>query len=175
VTNSWNQVQQQVNSVVAGINNLLNGDTVRVPYGFAGTMAFDDTANTQLFTVGFGESINYSVFQDNDDEYVGVGDQYGSSSTSLQLVANLGFDDLDAQLSYDQSLVVRARQTWQDAGFDIPSVQLGPVSSFIVSKGLGLLAVGASSAWTLSSHTAVPGSADPPFGAGLGAASVFTG
>jgi hypothetical protein len=175
VTNTWNQVQQQVNSVVAGINNLLNGDTVRVPYGFAGTMAFDATADSQLFTVGFGESINYTTFQDNEDEYVGIGDQYGSSSTSLQLVANLGFDDQDAQLTYDQGLVNTARQTWQDAGFDIPSVQLGPVSSFIVSKGLGLLAVGASSAWTLSSHTAVPGSADPPFAAGLGAASAFTG
>lgn len=175
VTNTWNQAEQLVNSVASGINNLINGDTVRIPYGFAGTMAFDDAADTNLATVGFGESIKYSVFQDNDDEYVASGDHYGSASPKLGLLSGIGFTDLNDQLSYDQSLVTRANQIWQDAGFTIPDTQLGPVSSFIVSKGVGMLSVGASSAWTTFSHTTVPGSADGAFGAGLGPGSLIPG
>lgn len=169
VTNTWNQVNQIVNSALSGVNNFQNGSNIRIPYGFAGTMAFDDSSDALLYTVGYGLSIKYSVFSDNDDEYVGVGDHYGSSQVRLGLGGTLISD----VISYNQKLVDKANQVWQAKGFSIPPFQLGPVSQFIVGKGLGLLAVGASSAWTAFSHTTVPGSANGSFGAGLGPGTVL--
>ncbi len=162
VTNTWNQAADLVNSTFTGIGIQLSGN-VRVPIGFAGTMAFDDKADVNLYTVNFGESIKYSVFSDNDDEYVGVGDHYGSSTVPM----DFGFIDPADRLTYNQGLVDQATKIWAKAGFVVPPALLGPVSAFIVSKGTGLLSVGAPDAWSAFSHTTVPGSADGPFGAGL--------
>lgn len=169
VSDAWSKADQVINNVLSGVNDAMNGLNVRVPYGYAGTMAFDDAADVNLPSVSFGESISYTTFSDNNDEYVGLGDQYGSADPNLfSAIPGLGFDNTDDEMEYNQGLVQQAQTIWEDAGYPIPDLQLGPVSQFIVKKSLGLLAVGASSAWTSFSHTAIPGSAGGSFAAGLG-------
>lgn len=170
VSDAWQKASDIVQNVLAGVSNILSGTTVRIPYGFAGTMAFDDSADSKLGTVGFGTPIKYSTFSDNADEYVGVGDHYGSSDVSLALVANLGFSSLQDQLNYNQEMVDKAATIWEDNGFIIPPDQLGTVSNFLVGQNVGLVALGASSSWYSTSPTEAVGSANPPFGAGLSVA-----
>lgn len=170
VSNTWNSADQIVNNVLSGINSLMNGDNVRVPYGFAGTMAFDSEADVKLSTVQFGTAIKYTVFSDNFDEYVGTGDQYGTSDPKFASNLSIGNDLSVFDDAFNQDLVETATDIWASEGYPVPDTQLGPVSRFIVSKSLGLLAVGASSAWTSFSHTTTPGSAGGAFAKGLGGA-----
>jgi hypothetical protein len=162
VSQAWNQAQAVVNNTLTGVAGLLNGDVVRVPYGFAGALEFDEADATPLLVEPeYGWSTKFGMYSDNTDEYVGVGSQYGSSG-----VGNV-WDQLPAytqsqNLTYDQQMVDTATQEWAAQGFTVP----GSASGTLISGDLGLLPIVLGS--TASTNTNL-GTANPPFGAGLSA------
>jgi hypothetical protein len=160
---AWNSAQKAVNSVIAGVSGLQNGDYVRIPVGFEGAMAFDDGANVNLQTVQYGGPIKYTTFSDNVDEYVGVGDHYGTSSVR----SKLGYRNRQTEMVYNQKMVDEARKVWAANGIEVPSLKMGPVSRFLVGKGVGLLGVGSTALWTkFSANINKAGSAVLPFASG---------
>ena len=151
VGKAWKDIQNTVDNALSFAGGLLNSDLgVKVPVGFAGVMEFDDKVN--LVPVSYDASVTYSTFADNEDEYVGVGvqgSQYGTSIFTLTDTAwtdqGYGWSDLQSTLDYGNEMVRQASLAFAKAGISIPQTSLGPVASFLVSKGLGLVAVGASS------------------------------
>lgn len=146
VSQVWNAGITAVNNLARGIQSLDAGAMVRVPIGYEGTMAFDEDADIQIREVKAGGKITYTTFADNHDEYVGSGDHYGSSAPTLMRdwsLANRVNDIQDAK-----ALVGKAEAVWKEAGYTIPTSKMSMVSSFLLSKGLGLVGVGATAAWT---------------------------
>ena len=166
VQDAWGKSQQVVNSAFDRVSSLLNGDGgVRVPLGFAGSLVFNDSAGVFIPpTISeYAGRVTYSTFDKNDDEYVGVGTHYGSSTWSLGARSYMGFSEVtrDQELEYGQDMVNKAREQWRKQGYEIPESSLGPVSSFLVGKSLGLVAVGATAAWQAANTAIKAGSADP--------------
>lgn len=160
VTQAWTSTRNVVNNAAAAVSGLLNGDHVRVPVGFAGSMAFDQDDLLGKVTINgikSGQPLLYSVFSDNEDEYVGVSDHYGSSKVNSDFTSkflkNLGYTDQALEINYGQELVQAATELWGNSefGVTIPGTQLGPLSSFLVGKGVGLMGVAATKAITAAS------------------------
>lgn len=159
VRDAWGKAQQVVNSAVDQVSGFLNPDGgVRIPVGFAGSMVFAD--ENQLITnhESTGATTHYSTFDKNDQEYVGVSDHYGSATW---VKAMGGLAPAESELEYGQRMVTAASQAWMAKGYKIPDTALGPVSQFLVSKTLGLAAVGATAAWQAASTALQAGSANP--------------
>lgn len=154
----WSSANQIAESIFSTASQLMNGELIRVPVGFAGTMEFDETTKVDLPDVNFGGVIKYSTFSDNLDEYVGSGDHYGSSAVGL-LNSSFGDPNSKKALTYNQKLVDAATLKWTKAGLAPPTEQLGPLSSFLVKAGMGLLGVGATKAWTAFAQGQEAGSA----------------
>jgi hypothetical protein len=162
VTNTWSSVS----SIISGASQVLNGDTIRVPVGFAGALEFD-TDTTPASPIEFGSAITYTTYADNDDEYVGVGDHYGTTVTDLGLV-KYSFDQPLDTSSDPQAVTDAATAKWKANGLNPDPSSLSPVTKAFLSKATGLVAVGASKALqTVDSSVAKPGSADSPIGRGL--------
>lgn len=177
VVSAWNSTRDVVTGIIDGISGALNGTYVRVPVGFAGSMAFDQEDDIRVRTVNGSQPVKYSTFKDNLDEYVGVGDHYGSSQIRSEFISNLGITTIDTELAYGQKLVEKATAVWAAPPYKavIPEEKLGPISSFIVAKGLGLVGVAATRAVTASGGTiGAAGSAATRFANALpNPASVF--
>lgn len=135
--------QVAVQSSTASINNTLNGTVVRVPVGFAGALEFDDPfAPSQ--PSNFEGAVKFGVYADNADEYITAGGQY-SSSVTANGVNQVEFENPSDQLQRDQKLVDRATQLWLENGLSPPTP--GPVSSRLLSDGIGMFRLGASESW----------------------------
>lgn len=157
---AWGKAQQVVNSAIDQVSGFLNPDGgVRIPIGFAGSMVFADENELVTNHESTGAITKYSTFDKNDQEYVGVSDQYGSSTWSLGNGAGLW--EKENEFEYGQRMVNAANAAWTAKGYKIPDSALGPVSQFLVSKTLGLAAVGATAAWQAASTALQAGSADP--------------
>lgn len=164
VQDAWGKTEQVVNSAFDRVSSLLNGDGgVRVPVGFAGSLVFNDS--TEVFTPPtiseYEGRVSYSTFDKNDDEYVGVGDHYGSSTWSLSSTLTRQTGLANDELDYEQKMVDKANEEWRRRGYEIPETSLGPVSRFLVGKSLGLVAAGTTAAWQAASTALQAGSADP--------------
>ena len=168
VQDAWNRVDQVVNNTINKVSGLFNGDLgTRIPIGFAGDMVFNtDPSEATVGEIVANQKVSYTVFEDNADEYVGVSDHYGTSDWSLKSLHGYGGNTQEQELQYGQAMVDAASQAWAEAGMPVPSVALGPVSSFLVSKGLGLLAAGTTAAWQAASTSLQAGSANPAVLAG---------
>jgi hypothetical protein len=166
VTSAWTSAADVVNSTLSGVAGAILGSGVVVPYGFAGALEFDDSEATSLLVQPqYGVAVTFGTYDQNDDEYVGVGSQYGSSVTPNGVFpVNLPSFGPNADLSADEAMVETATAQWAAAGFDVSSEGLGSVSGVLIGGELGLQAVNNSS---LASSSPDPGTADPPFGAGL--------
>lgn len=172
VNSAFNAVSSTVNGVLRSLSNLISGSTVRVPVGFAGTMAYDSTMaseNKDPRLVSNYGPVTYSVFGDNDDEFVGASSQYGSSNVGLGGILTPD-DTLATRLAYGQAMVTAASAQWAKAGYPIPASQLGPVSTFIVGKALGLGLVGATAAWQKASSSSSQTNIPYPMNASTGGA-----
>lgn len=171
VKGAWGQAQQVANSALSKISGFMNPDGgVRVPVGFAGSLVFSEEPDqvTKLDPATIQElegRIQYTTFSDNDDEYVGVGTQYGTD-TWWNAVRGFGETTQSEVLNYGNDMVERAKTQWEQAGYTVPDVALGPVAKFLTSKSLGLVAVGATAGFQSSSKALQPGSADPASFAG---------
>jgi hypothetical protein len=176
----WQQAQNVVNSVNALVAGMMNGDNIRVPVGFAGAMSYDDADSIPLLTQPqYGQSTKYTVYSDNDDEYVGVGTQYGSSAINVA-GSYFPYESPDQLLTYDNAMLLKVTAQWAAAGFtggtnatgistNPVTAFLGPTATAILSRGLGLLATAGVSAVTKA--TTQPGSATSPFASGLNIAT----
>lgn len=146
VVNTWNRAQTIVNNAVQQLSNLAKGDLLRVPYGFAGAMAYDsvDLVRDQVAPgAGVYGVVKYGEFKDNTDEYIGVSSHYNSST-----IQDLLSSDQNLQsASRNQALVNQARKMWLEAGFVMPSDAEAEVASFIIRNGVGLIPVGSTAAW----------------------------
>lgn len=174
VRDTWSQVQTIVNGVTKTISGMLNGDVVRVPHGFEGSLVFDDdpTAeqirNMQEEEAGANaQVIKYTTFSDNFDEYVGTSDHYGTAVTSAG--ANRVIFEGEDPLVRDSRLLTKAREVWAENGFIVPDNDLSPTAAFLLRKGVGSLSAGLTKLWrTGSVLDGLKAAANVPFvGSGL--------
>ena len=185
VKDTWSKIDQVVNNTISSVQGLLDGG-VRVPVGFAGSSVFNDEVSLPTpeelasnFDKGHDGRIHFTTFSDNTEEYVGVGTQYGTNSWEAG-VQRFSFGknlSADEELTYDQRMADEAIDLWAVGGkFIVPPVELGPVSKFLVSKTLGLVAVGATKAWQGASTALQAGSADKAgFASDLAHAAIAVG
>jgi hypothetical protein len=172
VTDAWGQTSQVVNSALDKAAGFMNPDGgVRIPVGFEGSLVFRDEPQLVTQHEAQGGTVRYTTFADNDAEFVGVSDHYGGTALSMNPWGAI--DEYDP-LKYSQDMVDEARKEWRKNGFKVPDTELGPLSKFLVSKGLGLSAVGSTKAWQAASTALKAGSANPPGFATHGAAAVET-
>lgn len=146
-----------INGIVTDLTAAQNGDVIRVPYGFAGSLVFDNSEYTsaQLKAVAYkeynqslqGQSITYTTFSDNIDEFVGKSQQYGSSvtDTGLTYVGNL-FPNVDKD-KQNSELVAKATADWKAHGMTPPTDYNDQISSFLLKRGVGILTAGVTAAW----------------------------
>lgn len=164
VSSTWAKAGAMLNTAIAGVSGQLDPAVIRVPYGFAGALEFDDSARVHLYTVSeknYSTSVKYGIFADNDDEYVGSGDAYGSSELRL---TDFGFETTDSKLEYGQKMFNTAAKAWTEAGYPIELAQAGDLVRSMVGGTLGLIVSGITPIATAASAA---GSAAPPSGAGL--------
>ena len=164
ISDAWNEGVKLVNTVTKAIDdfeNLMTNSRVRVPIGFEGALAFNEDANVHLIDVAAGGVIKFTTFDQNTDEYVGSSDHYGSADPSLTYLQSLTSPSQASSLARAQELVTTAETIWKANGLTIPTEQMSGVSSFLISKGLGLVGVGATTAWTTA---AAPGGGINPDG-----------
>jgi hypothetical protein len=143
VVNTWNRAQVVVNSAARQLSNLAKGDILRVPFGFAGAMAYDavDVVRDPIVT-SYGV-VKYGEFNENTDEYIGSSSHYGGST-----ITNLLSSEQTLQsATRNQELVDKAREAWASAGFEMPSDAEAEVASFIIRNGVGLIPVGNTAVW----------------------------
>lgn len=145
IANFFGNLGKGVDNVISTTSQLLNGELVRVPVGYLGTLAYDEESNIKIRDVKFGGKVTYSTFDKNDDEYVGRGDQYDSSDPNL--TQNYGGRTI-ADIFGSQADIDRVSKAWKDRGIAIPSTQLGAVSKLLVQATVGLTALGASRLWS---------------------------
>jgi hypothetical protein len=115
--------------------------------GFAGATEFDtdavkvDFISEQFYQDATGQPlvVKYSVFSDNDDEYVGASDQYGSSQ---QHSLDFAFEPTVHELNHDLRMVVQASKAWVAAGYPIALDRLGNEIRAMVNGELGLIVTG---------------------------------
>lgn len=147
VSEVWNTTSRVVDGVLARISQAANGSLVRVPVGFEGSLAFDEEADVHVREVKYGGKVRFTTFSDNLDEYVGESDHYGSSA--IGLVGDLGERSFVGSPT-DAEALTKVRKVWTDAGLEIPGPQLGPLTSFLARKSIGLIGLGASRAWVFA-------------------------
>lgn len=160
VQDQWSKVDAIVNNTINKIQGFLNADIgTRIPIGFAGSLIFDPEEKITIGEIAASQSISYTDFSDNWDEFVGKSDHYGTSELRSGILTDFG-DNADV-LTYSQKMVNSARDVWSKNGFEIPVEELGPVSKFLVSKAVGMTAVGVTAAWQAANTALKAGSADP--------------
>jgi hypothetical protein len=149
IVRAWNRTQQLVNTVARNTSNMLNGEVLRLPVGFAGALAFDEDPS-QTFRASLGkQGIQYGTFDLNMDEYVGRSSHYGSSVGSNGVNRVRVEAGAREKLRYNQRLVNELEQRWRTEGFNPPQNQAGPIARFLQEKNVGMLPVGSAEDWKL--------------------------
>jgi hypothetical protein len=154
----WTRATQVADGVISGISQMLNGDTIRVPLGFAGALAFDDDSEValNLRDVKFGGKIKYTTFDQNEDEYVGRGTHYGSSA-----IGQVDFGvNRDEDVFGTQEQLDKVKEAWENVGIVVPSAELGIVTSTLARGIVGMTAVGATRSWSAFASTDPSGLSD---------------
>lgn len=163
ISATFNSLRSQAESTVRQLSDLTNGTIIRVPVGFAGAMEFDDEVDvTTLKEVTGAGVIKYSTFDQNNDEYVGISDQYGSAVRQNGVVrVDTGSGMLE--LTKNTQMVIKATAIWATAGLAVPIADTAFVASMMTKGGFGLAAVGSNAAWRnqLPDPTGGIGSASP--------------
>jgi hypothetical protein len=135
--------------LINGITQNMSGGVVQVPYGFAGTMAYDEVDLSEYVQSAGNvlKSMIYTTYGQNDDEFVNKSTQYGSAigADGVKKLA-LGGTDLMKDIKEGTTLVDRASKEWDVSPLDVVAqAQRGPLSSFVSKNGMGMIWVGNSS------------------------------
>jgi hypothetical protein len=115
IVKAWQSVADITNSAISDASGILNGTVMRVPYGFAGSMVYDEADQAAVArAVEVGGTVTYTTFSDNDDEYVGSSDHYGTSNIRWE-----GMSQSESDQTTDAvNSTLRAAQIWNDFGYD---------------------------------------------------------
>jgi hypothetical protein len=184
VRNAWNSVQKVVNGAIRTVSGALNGEIIRVPRGFEGSMVFDEgltpaqlqqQLRREETTIGPGGQILFTYFSDNQDEYIGASDHYGSAISAAG-ANRVNFEGTHPVLN-DRKYVAKAREIWASYGFAAPDDSLSPLSAFLLRKGTGMISAGLTKGWKTGSVTAGLGAAAnvPYVGSGAKGAVILAG
>ena len=76
---SWARVQQVTRRVLSAASQTWAGEVVRVPQGFEGSFAYDETVFVRESSAVAKQVITFTTFDKNKDEYVGSSSHYGTS------------------------------------------------------------------------------------------------
>jgi hypothetical protein len=176
VRSAWKSVQKVVNGTLTTLNQALNGETIRIPNGFEGSLVFDDDPTpfqvhsmeiAESMALNGGGTIKYTTFADNFDEFVGSSDHYGTSITDIG--ANRTVFEANDPLTRDSGYVAKAREVWLQNGLIPPPPVASTMASFLLRQGLGMAVTGFTAAWRGSSKSSpLAAAANVPFvGSGL--------
>lgn len=143
----FNSIEIYGNTYARLINNVLNGTVVRIPIGFAGSMVFDN--NDKIITVNEfnvdSRAVTFTVFSDNEDEYVGRSDHYGTpldiNNNGLTLRQFNFEDDINGKYNQGTLQVLQAQDIWEEAGQTVPLESFFTQAAAVASplKKLGVL------------------------------------
>jgi len=139
---SWRDIQQATRSVLSTVSQVWEGEVIRVPDGFSGMFAFDEQVQVREAQDLTSQTIKYTTFAKNDDEYVGTSSHYGS--------ADLRFRNVDSGLVQDYAEHVRVSQQAADF-FKKNGITPGPsvaenLGKLVKAARAGLVAVNAATA-----------------------------
>ena len=138
---AWQDVQAATNSVIDTAAQVLSGAVVRVPSGFAGAFSYDDQDELNSILdqskLNTGGVVTFSTFADNDDEFVGSSDHYGSA-----LVQFSAYSDLLTEFKEGQKVSDQARSFWEEAGLKPESDLLSNLAQAVQYAKLGVIAIG---------------------------------
>jgi hypothetical protein len=115
LANAWRKAQALVRGTLSTISQVWEGNVVRVPEGFEGSFAYDYDVKVAERKLQIAQTIRYSTFNMNSDEYVGGRSQYGS--------ATMGGENKLSLLSPEtndpkKSLSDQAKKFWMTQGLD---------------------------------------------------------
>lgn len=153
------------NTLIKGMHDWTSGEVVRVPYGYAGTLIYDD--KVAQYSLNQHGTVTYTDFQDNDAEYVGESSYYGSPTANgvLQFNFDPSADDLALSTYTTQQ---QALAVWAGEGLAPPASYQASLSGFLLNKvkslAVPMIGLGASLAWKKAS-TPAPGAPANPAGA----------
>jgi hypothetical protein len=169
VASAWDSVDGILAQATALASQAINGDNIRIPIGFQGALAFDQEADVSAIEVQYGGLISYTTFSNNDDEFVGSGDQYASSKTyGEMLFLRTPDDQVDQELQSDANQLAQAQEEWAAAGIPVPNVELGAISQVLHSTTqLGLAVATGVQNWGAYVNNGNAGSSPGPFAAVL--------
>lgn len=154
-----------VNGFMLDFNAFQNGDIIRVPVGFEGSLVFDDSEYTaaQLNQANRIEAmapysktlvVSYTTFADNEDEYVGKSMHYGSAvqgDTGTGGVVKRNWEIESDKDSRTRVLLAKAQASWRAAGLNPPPDWYNPVSRFLLKRTIGIVTAGVTKAWQTGS------------------------
>lgn len=128
------------------------GNVVRVPYGFAGALAFDENEVVLSEDAGMGltTGVRYTTFNKNDDEYIGATPFIGGSNAYNDSDTDL-FGKIDNFLTFGggndmilaEEQVVTAVEEWAQNGLIVPPPVVNGVVALARQTGIGMQVLGA--------------------------------
>ena len=169
VNSAWNKISSAIDQTELLTSGFNGGDNVRIPVGFQGALAFDDSADVSSVKAYWGEQVTFTVFSDNDDEYIGIGDQYASSKTydEMQFLRYIGYDSAEQELDNSEAQLLKAKAAWANVGLNVPDYEIGAlvkVTKNVIQTGLQV-ASGVQNWSAYLQQGKTPGTASGPFAA----------
>lgn len=141
IKNAWLAATTRVQKVLNTVNGIYSGAPVRVPVGFEGSFAYDDEIAASQTVIEESNTksgvVRYGTFAQNDDEYVGIGDQYATSSMDL---GALSYQTKAQKLLEGVGFQSRAKQLLAAAGYVIPTDVIDKLATAARVLRLGVIA-----------------------------------
>jgi hypothetical protein len=174
LADAWRETVGAVNQFFDRVEQVVNGTVVRVPVGFQGSMAFDKNELTTLKAVVTpSQTIAYTVFQQNDEEYIRSGESYLTSATSLS--ERWKIDDTSeggAMLKPGYADFRKANAFWASQGIDADPTLLVQFSQIAQKARLGLIVANVARSIATFDRQPSVSLVEPPFKARQGGNAV---
>lgn len=148
VQSAWQAAQDLANmaNLPAQYLDRFLGNVVRVPVGFQGAVALDETS-VQLAAYQIGtDPIRYtSSFKDNDDEYVSSSPAYQGSTFRLPWYDDVSFSDGNYETASE--VTERATMEWRARGLLPPNDDISNMLARVAQNPIGMKVVGSARNW----------------------------
>lgn len=142
--NAVKTIDSYISKGIRTVANIFSGDTVRMPAGFAGALAWGEISklNDPAVSYELDRPITYTHFRDNDDEFVNPGPPTTESEAKLDAVKFLNNGLFAAERKWDtpQAKAILAKVGAKPALVDggAWSTGLGPLTASLLSETLGM-------------------------------------
>jgi hypothetical protein len=144
VKKTWNKAYELTQNAFITANSFI-GNPVRVPYGFAGALSYEDpkvSVPTDMYT-----AITYTTFSDNADEFVTGGNQYSSARSRNSFVTGLDGKNPMTEKAAQLELVKQATIAWAQNGLIAPPAALSMAFQVMSLQGMGLKPLKQAQSW----------------------------